>query len=676
MLEKIHQWFVNRRFKMMHFFVGSTVLYAFIVVTVSVVPILYMQKMLDEVIPLHTKKSLDQIVEKSGAQLETVAATMMKEKARDVARQVALLVKNRSAAELMKDDEFHRQSVQSFLKTGYTAVFECGSLITVSHVQRNLEGIPATSFAKEFPSWWSIFKKGIHCEEFHGKYTWAKTDGVLRDKYMVISPIPDSRLMVAATIYLDEFDESKNEIREIGRKEGEALLSSISSEATALVMKVSSTAIILFLLLIAASLIFSTTILSYLKRISVFAKALASRNYSHQMEGPPKIEELHQIQNDLNTMRETIVSYHNESCQQASSVAHSNLARQVAHDLRVPVETLEILKEELRKANKRNDIALDEAIERIEYTYADLSGMIESILSPKNNYLGRVERFDLGKMLSGLAVYARRRSHHQGKSIDVDVVRGKDDLSMVGSFQNIRRVFSNLIENAIDAIEDRGVIVIEASIQSSKIRVRVKDSGRGIPSGREQDIFKEGVSIGKDSGTGIGLHVSRMIVSEHGGDIGVKRRRSGGSIFEVSFPAMLEFSGDQQANPFSLTIPAGKEIVAVDDKVRVLSKIYTLSAPKGIVGSFFTSFEELLDSVDWSYLKENCGQLVLDNLIPGSKYDAISMSRYCREKLGGEVPIVICTSDHKDEKLQEFSRETGIPVYSKSVLTEASFIVA
>jgi len=676
MLEKIHQWFIGRRFKMMHFFVGSTVLYTIIVVTVSVVPILYMKRMLDEVIPVHTKNTLDQIVEKSGDQLETLAATMMKEKARDVARQVALLTKDRPIKELMGDDGFHRQAVQTFLKTGYTAVFECGSMVTVAHVQRNLEGISAYNFANEFPSWWSIFKKGVDCQEFHGKYQWAKTDGVLRDKYMVISPVPGSRLMVAATIYLDEFDESKNEIRDIGRAEGETLLSLISRESTGLVMKASSTAVILFLLLISASLVFSTTILSYLKRISIFAKSLASQNYTHQMDAPPKIEELHQIQNDLNTMRETIIAYHNESCQQASSVAHSNLARQVAHDLRAPVETLEIVSSELKEKTETNSVDLDETIERIEHIYADLSGMIESILAPKNNYLGRVQRFDLGKLLDTLARYARKRALQQGKLIQVDLSKGANDLFIIGSVQNIRRVFFNLVENAIDAIDDRGSILIEATVQSSKIRVRVKDSGKGIPAGREEDIFKEGVSIGKVSGTGIGLHVSRMIVSEHGGDIKAKRRRNGGSTFEVSFPAMLEVLGDQAPGPYSVAIPAGKEIVAVDDKVEVLSKIYTLSAPKGIAGHFFTSFEEFLDAVDINYLKEKCGQIVLDNLIPGSKYDAISMGRYLRKELGDAVPIVICTSDHKDEKLQKFGRETGIPVYSKSVLMDASFTVA
>jgi hypothetical protein len=84
MLERIHQWFIQRRFKMMHFFVSMTVLYAVIVITVSVVPILYMKKMLGDVVPNGTKHTLDQIVNKSGDQLETVAATMMQEKARDV----------------------------------------------------------------------------------------------------------------------------------------------------------------------------------------------------------------------------------------------------------------------------------------------------------------------------------------------------------------------------------------------------------------------------------------------------------------------------------------------------------------------------------------------------------------------------------------------------------------
>jgi PAS domain S-box-containing protein len=87
----------------------------------------------------------------------------------------------------------------------------------------------------------------------------------------------------------------------------------------------------------------------------------------------------------------------------------------------------------------------------------------------------------------------------------------------------LRQVFTNVIKNAVEATADGGNIRIysEATRQSgqSGVLVRVVDNGPGIPEQLQSKLFSPFVSTKEESGTGLGLWVSRSIMEKHGGSI-------------------------------------------------------------------------------------------------------------------------------------------------------------
>jgi signal transduction histidine kinase len=89
----------------------------------------------------------------------------------------------------------------------------------------------------------------------------------------------------------------------------------------------------------------------------------------------------------------------------------------------------------------------------------------------------------------------------------------------------LRQVFTNVIKNAVEATADGGQISIysEAAHQSgqSGVLVRVVDNGVGIPEQLQSKLFNPFVSTKEESGTGLGLWVSRSIMERHGGSIGL-----------------------------------------------------------------------------------------------------------------------------------------------------------
>ena len=102
----------------------------------------------------------------------------------------------------------------------------------------------------------------------------------------------------------------------------------------------------------------------------------------------------------------------------------------------------------------------------------------------------------------------------------------------------LNQVWTNLLDNAIDAMPSGGTLRIEASRQGAMAVVRVIDSGTGIPPEIQPRIFEAFFttkSVGE--GTGLGLDiVQRIVVQQHGGRIDVESR-PGRTAFTVRLPS-------------------------------------------------------------------------------------------------------------------------------------------
>jgi signal transduction histidine kinase len=115
-----------------------------------------------------------------------------------------------------------------------------------------------------------------------------------------------------------------------------------------------------------------------------------------------------------------------------------------------------------------------------------------------------------------------------------------DNLPMVRSFGGeLNQVWSNLVENALDAIEQGGEVVVSARCENKHVVVRVVDNGPGIPADIEKKIFDPFFTTkAVGEGTGLGLDISRRIVRTHDGTIEVESR-PGRTEFRVLLPAVL-----------------------------------------------------------------------------------------------------------------------------------------
>jgi two-component system NtrC family sensor kinase len=107
----------------------------------------------------------------------------------------------------------------------------------------------------------------------------------------------------------------------------------------------------------------------------------------------------------------------------------------------------------------------------------------------------------------------------------------------------MEQVFVNLLLNAVEAIQEKGVITIKSYLDASQAYeiIDIMDTGCGIPPDDLNKIFEPFFST-KPKGTGLGLAVSYGIVRNHQGEIKVSSQPGSGTRFTIEIPVTRETS--------------------------------------------------------------------------------------------------------------------------------------
>ncbi len=135
-------------------------------------------------------------------------------------------------------------------------------------------------------------------------------------------------------------------------------------------------------------------------------------------------------------------------------------------------------------------------------------------------------------------VVALYRSAHKYVNIIVEAVNSPLMIKM--DKDQIKRVFLNLFENAIEAMNNRGNIWVTTTYdpEMTKVRIDIADDGSGIPSEDKDKLFLPYFSK-KKGGTGLGLAIVDKIITDHGGNIRISDREPKGTVFTIELPAYV-----------------------------------------------------------------------------------------------------------------------------------------
>ena len=218
----------------------------------------------------------------------------------------------------------------------------------------------------------------------------------------------------------------------------------------------------------------------------------------------------------------------------------------VAHDLRTPLNAVALAVNFLEKAPPERTTRLESAAlwNILRRNVSQLEGMVGKILRENVSFEAeaglRIEQrsIDLWALVEAVCM----DMSPVADSGEVRLLNSiPDDLRIFADASMCRRVFQNLLSNAISYSPGGQVEVLALpSPDGSRIECRVRDDGAGIPADRIESVFEKlesdpGNTDG--SGLGLGLAIVKAFVEAHQGQVRVESQEGEGSTFHLSFPA-------------------------------------------------------------------------------------------------------------------------------------------
>jgi two-component system, NtrC family, nitrogen regulation sensor histidine kinase NtrY len=233
------------------------------------------------------------------------------------------------------------------------------------------------------------------------------------------------------------------------------------------------------------------------------------------------------------------------------AAAWSEVARRMAHEIKNPLTPIQLSAERIAKSygratangngagehtdEKRVAAVISECTETITREVAGLKAMVDEFSRFARLPATRLELANLNDVITQAAGLYVDRLDGVALTLDLDRELPPSMLDV----EQIKRVFVNLIDNAVHALSVNGeqqvTIATSHDAERSLLRAEVADTGHGIEPGDFRRLFEPYFSR-RDSGTGLGLAIVQRIIMEHGGHIRAERNHPRGAKFVIELP--------------------------------------------------------------------------------------------------------------------------------------------
>ena len=164
-----------------------------------------------------------------------------------------------------------------------------------------------------------------------------------------------------------------------------------------------------------------------------------------------------------------------------------------------------------------------------------LVDMLNDILDfARGKIILHAEEVDLRALIKDLvSFYQKKLKEHQ---IRVVTQFGRQKIIIHADRNRLWRSLSNLVSNAIEAMEPGGKLTLSAEKKTRDVVIKVGDTGQGIPPEIKDKIFTAYFTHGKKGGTGLGLSIVKKIIESHGGSIVCRSTQGKGTDFFIYLP--------------------------------------------------------------------------------------------------------------------------------------------
>lgn len=211
------------------------------------------------------------------------------------------------------------------------------------------------------------------------------------------------------------------------------------------------------------------------------------------------------------------------------------LAAEFAHQIKNPLAIINNAAFSLQRSLREKGNAAAQQIQIIQEEVAHADRVITQIMGYGQLSEGRVEKLNVVEELN----IAIAQVFPMAVSTEIQIHRhyAEHFPPLLMQRAHLSEIFLNLLQNARDALGDRGNVFINADCHHDySIEISVCDDGPGIPPDKMERIF-EAYYTTKEKGSGLGLSIAKHNVELYGGNLRVESRLGQGATFTVTFPA-------------------------------------------------------------------------------------------------------------------------------------------
>lgn len=362
-----------------------------------------------------------------------------------------------------------------------------------------------------------------------------------------------------------------------------------------------------------------------------------------------------------------LIRYTNETRNEALV----NLSRQVAHDIRSPLSALNMVASHLTEVAEEKRLLIRAAAQRI----TDIANNLlqeGSYVPPPSGANQTKKEYQLSEVFVS-ALIESVASEKRAQFIDRGAIVIRVDLSGgYGLFVRARpdelaRVISNLLNNAVEACGNSGLIELRVCGNQETVWIEISDNGRGIPRAILDRLGQKGLSYGKansTSGSGLGLYHARRTIEALNGGLKIESTEGDGTTILMTLPRAASPSWFLE----ELVLERPRRLVTVDDDPtihQVWANILTRYDLKGS-GLVHKHFLTIPDFEAW--LGHDPGQIgifLVDFEFRGETTDGLDLIE--RNGIAGQAILV--TSRHDDPNVQQRATRMGIRIIPKSLVS-------
>ncbi len=342
---------------------------------------------------------------------------------------------------------------------------------------------------------------------------------------------------------------------------------------------------------------------------------------------------------DLRAKTELVVRQRLEQ-EAALSQEFAERVRQVRHDIRSPLTSLQAVYERLKDDDKSKKV-LASAIRRTQLLIENMDHVEKKAEAAK---------LVIAEVVASETINMLAAKFRQAKSGTLSLEYDQKELSPIHvAPEGIRSAIENLLENALDAISVGGYVKLKIFRERGFCKITVEDNGSGISPENLEKIFSSGGTFGKLNGLGLGLYQTKRDIESWSGTIECKSLVQG-TCFEMLFPLM-------QTGVVFVGLPPKGSIKVIDDDAIVPKALKNAGYE---IAEFAQSFEE--------------GR----KLLAKGANDGVSILvdyRLGSEKFGTELiaeqsirrQVFLCSNDYDSLELVKKAKEIGVKILPKSL---------